>query len=92
MAYVALSCVRTLDSVYLTDLNSKCFMVSTECLKEINRLRSTFKKELSQYDISLEKSGKKRQLTGTSDICTIIFQKGGLTYQWCLAQFPSKNS
>ena len=75
MAYVASSRARTLDGVYLTDLNSKCFMVSAECLKEINRLRSTFKKELSQYDIPLEKSGKKRQLTGTNDIFTIKTKK-----------------
>ena len=46
-----------------------------QCLKEINRLRSTLKKELSQYDIPLEKSGKKRQLTGTNDICTIKTKK-----------------
>ena len=59
MAYVALSHVRTLDGVYLT----------------MNHLRSAFKKELSQYDVPLEKSGKKRHLTGTSDICTIKTKK-----------------
>ncbi len=71
MAYVALSRVRTLEGVYLTALDSKCFMVSVECLKEINRLRSTFKNDLSLYDVPIEKKGTKRQLTGVNAMCAL---------------------
>ena len=68
MAYVALSRVRTLDGVHLTNLDIKSFMVNVECLKEINRLRSTFRNDLPQYDILLDTTSKKRRLTGVSDM------------------------
>ena len=46
MAYVALSRVRTIEGVYLT----KSIMVSDDCLREINRLRSTFREDLPLFD------------------------------------------
>ena len=46
MAYVALSRVRSLSGLYLTAFNPQSIMVSTKCLKEVNRLRQTFRKDL----------------------------------------------
>ena len=42
MAYVALSRVRSLNGLYLTDFDPSSIMVSTSCLEEINRLRSLY--------------------------------------------------
>ena len=50
MAYVALSRVRTLSSLHLIAFNPE---VSTQSLKEVNRLRETFRKDLLLYTIRL---------------------------------------
>ena len=43
-------------------------MVSTKCLKEVNRLRQTFRKDLPLYDIPLKSARTaKRKLTGITD-------------------------
>ena len=52
MAYVALSRVRTIEGVYFTSFDPKSIMVSDDCLRKINRLRSTFREDLALYDIS----------------------------------------
>ena len=75
MAYVAQSRVRTLDGVHLTNLDIKSFMVNVEYLKEINRLRSTFRNDLPQYDIPLDTTSKKRRLTGVSDMGVVKTKK-----------------
>ena len=43
MAYIALSRVHTIEDVYLTSFDPKSIMVSDDCLREINPLRSTFR-------------------------------------------------
>ena len=63
MAYVALSRVRSLDGLYLTDFDPSSIMVSNSCLEEINRLRSIYRKDLPLYDIIENKKGPKRKLT-----------------------------
>ena len=68
MAYVALSRVRSLSGIYLTAFNPQSIMVSTKCLKEVNRLRQTFRKDFPLYDILLKSaSTAKRKLTGITD-------------------------
>ena len=68
MAYVALSRVRSLSGLYITAFNPQSIMVSTKCLKEVNRLRQTFRKDLPLYDIPLKSaSTAKRKLTGITD-------------------------
>ena len=51
MAYVALSRVRSLSGLYLSAFSPKSLLVSTTCLKEVNRLRQTFRQDLPLYDI-----------------------------------------
>ena len=51
MAYVALSRVRSLAGIYLTTLNSQLIKVSINCLKEVNRLRQTYRKDLPFFSI-----------------------------------------
>ena len=63
MAYVALSRVRSLDGLYLTDFDPSSIMVSNSCLEEINRLRSIYRKDLPLYEIIENKKGPKRKLT-----------------------------
>ena len=65
MAYVALSRVRSLSGLYLSAFSPKSILVSTTCLKEVNRLRQTFRQDLPLYDIPSRAS--KRTLTGTTD-------------------------
>ena len=67
MAYVALSRVQSLSGVHLAAFDPKSIMVSVACLKEVNRLRDTYRKDLSLYVLPLEpKKGTKHKLTGTT--------------------------
>ena len=75
MAYVALSRVRSLNGVHLTDFNQASIIVSTNCLEEINRLRTIYRKDLSLYDIPKTKNCKKRQFTVELDEETPPFKK-----------------
>ena len=59
MAYVALSRVRTLDGVHLTSFTPNSIMVSSDCVSEINRLRSTFRSDLHLHDIPSNSESKK---------------------------------
>ena len=64
MAYVALSRVRSLNGLHLTQFDSASIIVSTSCLEEINRLRSIYRKDLSLYDVPKTKNScKKRRFT-----------------------------
>ena len=69
MAYVALSRVRSLAGLHLSAFDPASIIVSTSCLKEVNRLRE---KDLPQYDLPLmSKTGriaKKRKLTGSNKV------------------------
>ena len=68
MAYVALSRVRSLSGLYLSAFSPKSLFVSTTCLREVNRLRQTFRQDLPLYDIPLrDRAGTKHALTGTTD-------------------------
>ena len=68
MAYVALSRVRSLSGLYLAAFDPKSIMVSTSCLKEVNRLRETYRKDLPLYPVPLQsRTGTKRKLTGTTE-------------------------
>ena len=54
-------------------------MVSTKCLKEVNRLRQTFRKDLPLYNIPLKSaSTAKRKLTGITDDDLPYSKKGKL--------------
>uniref|UniRef100_A0A1X7VJC2 Uncharacterized protein n=1 Tax=Amphimedon queenslandica TaxID=400682 RepID=A0A1X7VJC2_AMPQE len=68
MAYVALSCVRTLHGLHLLSFNPLSVKVSNQCISESNRLRSKFWNDLPQVKKS---KGKKRKIkvTGIIDDC-----------------------
>ena len=51
MSYVALSRVRSLNGLNLTDFDSASIIVSSSCLEEINRLRGVYRKDLSLYNV-----------------------------------------
>ena len=76
MAYVALSRVHSLNGVHLTDFDPASIIVSTNCLEEINRLRTIYRKDLSLYDIPKTKNScKKRRFTVELDEETPPFKK-----------------
>ena len=63
MAYVALSRVRSLAGLHLSSFDPNSIIVSTSCLKEVNRLREAFKSDLPLYDIPVKPAtGSKRSL------------------------------
>ena len=64
MAYVALSRVRSLSGLHLLALDRKAFSISVPSLKEVNRLRETFRKDLKLYSIPQRPVDRKRKLTG----------------------------
>jgi len=71
MAYVAVSRVRSLDGLYLTSFDPVSIIVSNDCLKEVNRLRSCFRSDLPLYEITKQKKprGVKRRLDdGSSEL------------------------
>uniref|UniRef100_A0A1X7TPM4 ATP-dependent DNA helicase n=1 Tax=Amphimedon queenslandica TaxID=400682 RepID=A0A1X7TPM4_AMPQE len=59
MAYVALSCVRTLNGLHLLSIDPLSVKVSNPCINEINHLRSKFRNDLPQIKKS---KGKKRKV------------------------------
>ena len=91
MAYVALSRVRSLLGVYLAGFDPKSIMVSVACLKEVNRLRDTYRKDFPLYVLPLElKKGTKRKLTGTTHPDQPKTEKGILTNQKAPPKVVSK--
>uniref|UniRef100_A0A1X7U1U7 Uncharacterized protein n=1 Tax=Amphimedon queenslandica TaxID=400682 RepID=A0A1X7U1U7_AMPQE len=68
MAYVALSCVRTLNRLLLLSFDPLSVKVSNLCINESNCLRSKFRNDLPQIKKS---KGKKRKIkvTGIIDDC-----------------------
>ena len=69
MAYVELSRVRSLAGLHLSAFDPNSIIVSTSCLKEVNRLREAFR---SLYDIPVKsatgRKASKRKLTGKNDV------------------------
>ena len=55
MAYVAMSRVRTLEGLHLTAFDPRSIIVNNSCLEEVNRLRSSFRKDLPLYEIPEQK-------------------------------------
>ena len=67
MAYVALSRVRSLAGLHLSAFDPKSIIVSTNYLKEVNRLRGAFRNDLPLYQIPPKiKPNRKRKLTGNN--------------------------
>ena len=55
LAYVAMSRVRTLEGLHLTAFDLKSIIVNNSCLEEVNRLRSSFRKDLPLYELPVKK-------------------------------------
>ena len=53
---MALSRVRSLSNLHLTQFDPASIIVSTSCLEEINRLRSMYRKDISLYDVPKTKN------------------------------------
>ena len=72
MAYVALSRVRSLAGLHLSAFDPNSIIVSTSCLKEVNRLREAFRSDLPLYNIPVKSAAgqkaSKRKLTGKNDV------------------------
>ena len=67
MAYVAISRVRTLAGLHLVAFDPKSIMVSTSCLKEVNRLRQVYRPHLKPYPLPVKPTtGTKRKLNGNT--------------------------
>ena len=67
MAYVAISRVRTLAGLHLVAFDPNSIMVSTSCLKEVNRLRQVYRPDLKPYLVAVKpKTSTKRKLTGNT--------------------------
>ena len=65
---MALSRVRSLAGLHLSAFHHKSIIVSTSCLKEVNRLRGIFRKDLPQYQLPKQTATtcRKRKLTGSN--------------------------
>jgi hypothetical protein len=61
MAYVALSRVRSLDGLFLAAFDPQSIRASLSSLKEVNRLRKTYRADLPLHDLPV-----KRKLTGVA--------------------------
>ena len=55
MAYIAMSRVRTLEGLHLTAFDPKSVIVNDSCLEKVNRLRSTFRKDIPLYELPEKK-------------------------------------
>ena len=67
MAYVALSRVRSLAGLHLTEFDPSSVIVCNASLEEANRLRSLFKSDLPCYEIFLKKVRVKRTFNHVVD-------------------------
>ena len=69
MTYVAISRVCTLEGLFLTALNPASIKVDSNCVQEVNRLHSKFRKDLPLYSIPKQKRlPVKRELIGECDM------------------------
>ena len=50
-----MSRVRTLETLHLTAFDPQSIIVNNSCLEEVNRLRSTFRKDLLLYELPEKK-------------------------------------
>ena len=68
MACVAPSRVRSLSGLYLSTFDPYSLIASPSCIREVNRLRQTFRKDL--YDVPRQTKARatKRKLTGEVDV------------------------
>ena len=80
MAYVALSRVRSLSGVHLTEFSADSIMASRICVEEVNRLRLTFRPDLPCYQLP-PKKGVKRKMTGVSEALPAKKQKCDFSLQ-----------
>ena len=55
MAYVAMSRVCTLEGLHLTAFDPKSIIINNTCLEEVNRMRSSFRKDLPLYELPEKK-------------------------------------
>ena len=72
--------------VYLTSFDEKSIMVSEDCLREINRLRSAFRNDLPFYDLSEASTGKKRKLTGVASEIALPLPRDQIIISLCAKQ------
>ena len=70
MAYVALSRVRSLSGLYLSTFDPNSLIASPSCIREVNKLRKTFRKDLPLYEVPrlTKAQATKRKLTGEVDV------------------------
>ena len=70
MAYVALSRVRSLSGLHLSAFDLCSIIASPSCIREVNRLREAFRKDLPLYSITPRPKARatKRKLTGEVDV------------------------
>ena len=74
MAYVALSRVRSLSGVYLTEFSLDSIIASRISIEEVNRLRETYRSDLPCYQLPPRKDTKHR-MTGFNDALPAKKQK-----------------
>ena len=55
MAYVAMSRLCTLEGLHLTAFDPKSIIVNNSCLEEVNRLCSSFRRDLPLYELPEKK-------------------------------------
>ena len=65
MAYVALSREKQLENLHLIAFKPESVMVSTKCLREINRLRQTYRPDPSVSSAQQAPQTRKRSLSGS---------------------------
>ena len=70
MDYVALSRVRSLSGLHVSAFDPCSIIASPSCIKEINRLREAFRKDVPLYDMPPQAKSRaaKRKLTGEVDV------------------------
>ena len=63
MSYVALSRVKTLSRLHLVTFEDTSIRVSAGCIKEINRLRSCYRRDLPQIEVPVTRKHAERKTT-----------------------------